>query len=1299
MNDTIMPADFNQMGQEINDLQNKKLSLVNLTGQLQQDTNRRSVIGLISLNESSNLQSGYCMGSIQTYQTRGRTRGITINLSVTGSKFTSSPASSIWTRFNYDYNETDQIDSIRPCTFNYEGKRYIGLDIVLKPNLNIDTIIFYGVCNSELFGVDYWNTQLDVAINTEIAQSINYETSITIEDGRYIGGKRVALNNTTLQTDLNTEMHNGWRKFSLISQFGGLSTDSFQQLTAKMPDLSEYIGDINSGNFSFIPPGQTSGMLRISKHSSDRIDGYFRSPSDVFTCHCTGTTFSGWDNVSNEDLTKLITSNKTSLVAAINEVKQDGSDWKRDIADAITAKWIKTSATDSRETFVKNINSMIVDRTGLDWEIPPLGNHWTSIAYGNNRFVAVGKSGNFPRAVFLDPADPYDMGWNQTNSNNERTNIPNNEWTGIAFGNGLFVAVARTGNSNRIMFSTDGFTWNIPPNITSQDLLNYDWVSIVYSEPTGFVAISEYGDVAISQDGLTWRGPVFSGLQSNVKWKSLVYGDKFVAIGQYDNTAITVTAISTNNAESWYDYREISQFNSHSICYGNGQYVLVGQSLQSFRYGVFYSDNGTNWDAHIGHMPIRDEYGSSVYNVTFRRVFYGNNRFILTTDNDRYTDTPLISEDLSTWERTYANGLNIRYSSVESMCYAEGLFVGFTDGTYNTVGIEYKDDDYYDPWGYIRADYGIDGIDDICYGAGKYVAIYSDTIMVSEDSVNWTMYRSPVYLSTICYANDMFVAVGDYNSGVISTDGINWEIITLPSVSGISWKSITWGKNMFVVVGHNGGRTAGGVITSIDGRTWVINNASVLTNKALVKVTFGNGVFVAIAYNNRLGITSTNGVNWSETNLTLSTSWTDIAYGNGRFVAVSTSPGNTAAVSTDGITWTISAGFSFDCEAVAYGNGMFLALPSWPGTSYIGFYSFDGLKWEAIIDGRKPYIIRRWAGKTITYGNGKFVAGGSSPTPFIFTSGKLEESTLGKDFGSRVIRPGVKWVNRYTPTNVWTSVTHGKGIFVAVGGTGSGNRVMTSYDGVTWTSRSGIPDSYWVSVTYGNNMFVAVAESGTVKIMTSPDGITWTPVSTTFNAMFSSVTYANNMFVAVGYNHADQIAISSNGVTWQLVRPNLPGNPMLTSVTFGNNMFVAVGISGNSNIIITSTNGSNWTVRPNNILVTLDSVTFGGGKFVAVGSTGLDNRAIVSTDGINWKQAKSVPALNWKSVTYGGLLFVAVANNGIGDRIMISPDGEVWTSIYVNANFTWQSVCYGAGIFVVVASNGVSNSVITSGID
>jgi hypothetical protein len=164
------------------------------------------------------------------------------------------------------------------------------------------------------------------------------------------------------------------------------------------------------------------------------------------------------------------------------------------------------------------------------------------------------------------------------------------------------------------------------------------------------------------------------------------------------------------------------------------------------------------------------------------------------------------------------------------------------------------------------------------------------------------------------------------------------------------------------------------------------------------------------------------------------------------------------------------------------------------------------------------------------------------------------------------------WSSRITPAdNAWRSVTYGNGLFVAVAGSGTGNRVMTSPDGITWTSRITPEDNYWRSVTYGNGLFVAVAESGTGnRVMTSPDGITWTSRITPADNWWRSVTYGNGLFVAIANSGTgNRVMTSPDGITWSL---QITPNNNWYGVTYGNGLFVAVAGSGTGNRVMTASN-------------------------------------------------------------------------------------------------------------------------------
>ena len=139
--------------------------------------------------------------------------------------------------------------------------------------------------------------------------------------------------------------------------------------------------------------------------------------------------------------------------------------------------------------------------------------------------------------------------------------------------------------------------------------------------------------------------------------------------------------------------------------------------------------------------------------------------------------------------------------------------------------------------------------------------------------------------------------------------------------------------------------------------------------------------------------------------------------------------------------------------------------------------------------GLQGLLVQQKLSLGVTYGNSIFVMVGQSGT--IMTSSD-----------------GTSWDNRTSGTsNGLYGVTYGNSTFVAVG---HYETILTSSDGTTWTSRtSGRTNSsglsyknssgwtytdYLEGITYGNSIFVTVGrgEDGSGTIMTSSDGINWT---------------------------------------------------------------------------------------------------------------------------------------------------------------------------------------------------------------
>ena len=66
--------------------------------------------------------------------------------------------------------------------------------------------------------------------------------------------------------------------------------------------------------------------------------------------------------------------------------------------------------------------------------------------------------------------------------------------------------------------------------------------------------------------------------------------------------------------------------------------------------------------------------------------------------------------------------------------------------------------------------------------------------------------------------------------------------------------------------------------------------------------------------------------------------------------------------------------------------------------------------------------------------------------------------------------------------------------------------ILTSSDGISWTSRTSGTSNSLVGVTYGNGLFVSVGQGGT--ILTSTDGTTWTSRTSGTSGILMEVTYS-----------------------------------------------------------------------------------------------------------------------------------------------------------------------------------------------
>ena len=239
----------------------------------------------------------------------------------------------------------------------------------------------------------------------------------------------------------------------------------------------------------------------------------------------------------------------------------------------------------------------------------------------------------------------------------------------------------------------------------------------------------------------------------------------------------------------------------------------------------------------------------------------------------------------------------------------------------------------------------------------------------------------------VTYGNGRFVAISENatSAGYSTNNGGNWSAGT--GLLNRAWSGLTYGLNKFVAVAT--GRQYLGVTTQVvaaigtpspatfnvvastgadyivtintAGSGYAINDTIRVAGNLVGGATPANDVFItvdSVAIGNGIasftvtgGVASatvsttaaytSNGEQWTSMTMPSSTAWSDVAFGNGLFIAVS-SASHKPAYSRDGTTWYESDYTINGVNHISYGQGVFMAISSLTGTAYT---SEDGYTW------------------------------------------------------------------------------------------------------------------------------------------------------------------------------------------------------------------------------------------------------------------------------------------------------------------------------------------------------------------
>jgi hypothetical protein len=247
-------------------------------------------------------------------------------------------------------------------------------------------------------------------------------------------------------------------------------------------------------------------------------------------------------------------------------------------------RWVAVSDTNyenrNRQALHSSDGILFQEANTPETPLPSQLYEWQSVAYGNGLFVAVASaatnefSGSLSLRVMTSPTG---IVWEtQTGS---QTIDQAQQWRSITFGDGLFVAVASsdsaTGAGYRVMTSPDGLDWTSRGSIPDND-----WSAVTYGDGL-FVAVAESGTgdrVMTSPDGITWTSRTSA---ADLEWTQITYGSGlFVAVAQ---TGTDSRAMTSRDGITWTLRYSPSDRPWQGVVYGEGSFVAVANSGTSDR--------------------------------------------------------------------------------------------------------------------------------------------------------------------------------------------------------------------------------------------------------------------------------------------------------------------------------------------------------------------------------------------------------------------------------------------------------------------------------------------------------------------------------------------------------------------------------------------------------------------------------------------------------------------------------------------------------------------------------------------
>lgn len=576
----------------------------------------------------------------------------------------------------------------------------------------------------------------------------------------------------------------------------------------------------------------------------------------------------------------------------------------------------------------------------------------------------------------------------------------------------------------------------------------------------GSSAISASYPAQVALSNWSWRNPLPAGTDLN---GAVRVDGKWWIVG---NTGTFVT-LDASGRFAPVDFATTQRLTS--IAYGNGRFVVTAPFLDAASReeigSIWTSTDGFNWTALLT---------TSLEAINLNHATFAGGLWLALSTNG----VVLTSADGLSWSRQNTPVS----SSLTGAAYGSGLYV--------VVGLGGKILTSADGMRWTERASGVaSDLRAVTFSGGTFVAVGAGgVILTSADGQAWTRRVSGVAsaLSAATFAQGSFIVAGDSGAVLVSADGSTWSYVNLGGrTSGLL--AAAAGDGEALIVGREGE-----VYSATNPTAWQRRSSgSADSRNAVIQAA---GKFVAVGAANDTRVTgspavvpvsvSVDGVRWTRANPNAAfANLNDVAYGNGRFVAVGD---NRVFTSADAMTWTQQTlGFVSVLTCVTVGPDLIVA----GSTGQAIYTSADGTSWNQRATGTNV------AFRGAAYGEGRYVLVGDG--------GGIYTSADGLAWNRAASGVTAQLLNV-----IWDPVCG----FIAAGANGV---MVGSRDGLSWDPiETGVTDTIYSIARTPAGLLAPAGTSGTLLL--SNDGINWSLGTLPVDRAVRGLAATAGTIVAVG---------------------------------------------------------------------------------------------------------------------------------------------------------------------------------------